>query len=201
MGRQKGREKVRDGVRDRHRDARKTARERKREVERKCDLVWVFWAACSICPPWQRGRVTGIGRNWISRLNTPSFPSSFFPISSPLLTPLTSSLFSSTYSPVSLTGEMWWRLQAEMFLPSVAKNPLSQVRLIGWLNIQQWSISSHSWPLVPGSRRNALRNCLWQRQNLCPVLSNLPWHHVGIHFNIATKSTYQVKKKKKTKLL
>lgn len=94
-GRQKGREKVRDGVRDRHRDARKTARERNREVERKCDLVWVFWAACSICPPWQRGRVTGIGRNWISRLNTPSFPSSFFPFlllsslpSPPLFSPL-----------------------------------------------------------------------------------------------------------------
>lgn len=30
-----------------------------------------------------------------------------------------------------MMGEMWWRLQAEMFLPSVAKEPLSQVRLIG----------------------------------------------------------------------
>lgn len=41
------------------------------EVERKCDLVWVFWAACSICPPSWSGRVTSIGRNWISRLNIP----------------------------------------------------------------------------------------------------------------------------------
>lgn len=136
VARQKGGEKVRDGVRDRHRDARETARGRNWEVERKCDLVWVFWAACSICPPWQRGRLTGIGRNWISRLNTPSSPSSLFPfllLSSPHLP----SFLLSTYSPVPLTREMWWRLQAEMFLPSVAKNSLSQVRLIGWLNIQQ----------------------------------------------------------------
>lgn len=99
VARQKGGEKVRDGVRDRHRDARETARGRNWEVERKCDLVWVFWAACSICPPWQRGRVTGIGRNWISRLNTPSSPSSLFPFlllpSPPLFSPL--HLFSGSF--------------------------------------------------------------------------------------------------------
>lgn len=103
------------------------------EVGRKCDLVWVFWTPCSICPLWQRGRVTGIGRNWISRLNTPPASSPLFPSSRHHHF----SLLLSTYSPVSLTGEMWWRLQAEMFLPSVAKEPLSQARLIGRLNIQQ----------------------------------------------------------------
>lgn len=68
-------------------------RERDWEVGRKCDLVWVFWAPCSICPPLQRGRVTGIGRNWISRLNTPSSSSSLFP--SPLLCPSPPLFFSS----------------------------------------------------------------------------------------------------------
>lgn len=110
--------------------------ERDWEVERKCDLVWVFWTACSICPPWQRGRVTGIGRNWISRLNTPS--SSSLPIFSPFSSPRYLFFFSSPpVLPFHWRGEMWWRLQGEMFLPSVAKEPLSQVRLIGWLNIQQ----------------------------------------------------------------
>lgn len=93
---QKDGERVRDGAGDRHRDARETVRERWRSWEK----MWfglVFWAACSICPPWQRGRVTGNGRNWISRLNTPSSSSSLFP--SPLPCSLSPSLplFSPLY--------------------------------------------------------------------------------------------------------
>lgn len=67
---------LRRGSTGKERDGRErrleSERWRRKVRERKWDLVWVFWAACSICPLWQRRRVTRIGRNWITRLNTPS---------------------------------------------------------------------------------------------------------------------------------
>lgn len=76
-------------------DGQRDARETKTRTDRRrtWQKMWfgvVFWAAFFICPPWQRGRVTGIGRNWIGRLNnfsSSSYPSPFFLPSTHLFLP------------------------------------------------------------------------------------------------------------------